>query len=161
MNGKGTLPGEPAFRETSTPEFKPGSAIGRRVEIRVEDHSVKSPFQGTLVNYILDEDHQGEGWYLVDLDSPVPVFTEPIGKILIFPRGVHASNRRDPQYDSEGRQVSYFYKTPLEDMLLNPGSNIQQVYVYVAIFRDGSTSRDTLRREQILIHPYAEASKPK
>src|SRR6266571_4648443 len=87
------------LREISTPGLTRGSAVGRRVEIKLEDHSVETPFQGTLTDYIQDREYEGKGWYLVELDISIPVLGEPVTEVLIFPKGAHLKVPQEPEYD--------------------------------------------------------------
>ena len=154
-----SLPESPAkviFAEASDKTFPLGGAIGKRVEVRLEDHGVKDPFGATLVDYIEDRDRKGKGWYLASLDLPVPVFSEPVKEVLLFAAGgVERPIPNRPTHDKEGRQISYHYKYPLEEMLLNPNSNIKYLLADIATIRDPIILREKqLSHDQLQIYQY-------
>src|SRR5436309_11171730 len=88
------------FVDASSRDLAPGSAIGSKIKIRLEDHSVSTPFSGTLTDHVLDEDYPGRGWYVVDLDSPIAVYSDPVRLILIQSRG---ASKMIPSRTSRGR----------------------------------------------------------
>jgi hypothetical protein len=66
-----------------------------------------------------------------------------------------------PAYDSEGRQISYYYDNPMEEMLLNPNSSIKYVIGQVATIRDPSLLKyKRLTDSQIDIYPFATIWRP-
>ncbi|SRR6266581_1296727 len=155
------VPGKAVFREIAKPEFARGSAVGHRLKVTLEEHPVKTPFFGMLSAYLRDQDFENKGWYLVNLESPVTVWREPVAQILIFPTGAHEEGQHQAEYDSEGRQISHYYKTPLEDMLLNPKSKILSVFLDIATLLDPAIlTEKTLTRDKIRIFPYGEARPP-
>jgi hypothetical protein len=150
------------FVEASSHDFPSGSAIGSRVKIRLEDHSVSDPFVGTLADYILDKDYPERGWYVVNLDSPIPVYSDPVTVILIQSRGAaEEDNFEDiPRRGPKGQKVIYYFKNPLEEMLLNSKSIVRYVIIYVATIMDEVIlSEKKLTHTQLWIHPFAKASR--
>lgn len=152
------------FTEASDVKLKPGSGAGKRIEIMLEEHSISSPLRGTTGDYILDRDFPDKGWYVVDLDTPVPVYLDPVSRILIQSRGGVSDDfhERQRRYNDKGRELISYYKYPLEDMLLNPQTRIRYVLIYVAItLEDKILVERKLSHSQIWIHPFAKAMKAK
>jgi hypothetical protein len=143
--------------EASSKTFPPGAAMGKRVRVRLEDHEVTRPFGGVMIDYLADQDLKGKGWYLASLDSPVPVFSEPVKEVLLFANGaVERSIANRPTHDKDGRQISYQYKYPLEEMLLNSNSDIKYLLANIAIIRDPTILREKrLSHDQLQIYQYA------
>lgn len=145
------------FMEASNRTFPPGAAVGKRIQIRLDDHDVKDPFTGVLVSFLEDQDLQGKGWYLASLDVPVSVYSEPVKELLIFARGaVERPIANRPTHDKERRQISYHYKYPLEEMLLTPNSAIKYILANVATAKDSTVLREKrLTHDQLQIYQYA------
>ena len=54
----------------------------------------------------------------------------------------------------------YYFKNPLEEMLLNSKTRVRYVIIFVAAVKDRVIlSEKKLSHNQIQIHPYAKASK--
>ncbi len=141
--------------EVSKKSYSPGDAVGKRVKVRLEDHDVKRPFPAKLVDYLEDRDPSKKGWYLSSLDSPVQVFSEPVTEVLLFGGGAIERPISRPPRDIEGRQISYYYEYPLEEMLLNPDSPVKYVLASIATFRDPTNLKDKrLSRSELRISPY-------
>jgi hypothetical protein len=151
------------FKEASDLEFNLGSALAKRIEIRLEEHSVSKPLLGNLVAFILDKDYPGKGWYLVYLEAPAPVYSDPVDQILVQSRGGVSDtlHEKERKYDIEGREIIHYYRNPLEEMLLNPQTKLKYVLVYVATIRDKAILVEgKLSHDQVWIHPFAKALKP-
>jgi len=125
------------FVEASEKLHTAGSAVNSRVEIRLEDHPIKNPVKAKLVDFIADLDIEGKGWYLASLDTPTRIFRDPVTEVLLFAQGTvdHPASDR-PAYDDEGRQISYYYRYPLEEMLLNEKSKIKYVIAQIGTIKD-------------------------
>jgi hypothetical protein len=145
------------FVEASMRQYTGGTAIGKRVKIKLEDHPIKNPITGRLTDYLVDLDLEGKGWYLVSLDSLERVYLDPVREVLVNARGgVDYPTVDRPSYDKEGRRISYYYNNPFEEMLLNPLSRIKYVIAKVATVKDPIILRDKrLVHNQIQIFPYA------
>ena len=148
--------------EASARKYAPGEAVNKEVDILLEDHSVKTPIRAKLVGFIEDLDRNRRGWYLASLKSPTPILGDPVTQALIFARGARDLPVPDrPAYDNEGRQISYSYDHPIEEMLLNPNSSIKYVIGQVATIKDPSLLRDKrLPDSQIDIYPFATIWRP-
>jgi len=143
--------------EASNKTFSPGAAIGKRVRVRLEDHEVTHPFGGVLIDYLADQDLKEKGWCLASLDSQVSVFSESVKEVLLFAKGaVERPIVNRPTHDKEGRQISYQYRFPLEEMLLTPNSDIKYLLANIAIIRDPTILREKrLSHDQLQIYQYA------
>jgi hypothetical protein len=114
------------FVESSNKQYKAGSAIGNSIKIKLEDHSIQKRIKAKLVDFIVDLDNEGKGWYLASLDTTTRIFDNPVTEALVVAKGALEDPRRDrPVYDSEGTQISYYYRHPLEEMLFNKKSKIK------------------------------------
>ena len=142
--------------EASNKTFLPGAAIGKRVRVRLEDHEVTHPFGGVLTDYLADQDLKEKGWYLASLDLPVPVFSEPVKEVLLLVGGaVERPIANRPTHDKEGRQISYHYKYPLEEMLLNQNPDIRYLLANIATIQDPTILREKrLSHDQLQIYQY-------
>jgi len=109
-------------------------------------------------------DYPGRGWYLVDLDIAVPVYSEPVSRILIQSIGAMEDDSfKDlPRLDPQGKRIVYYFERALEELLLNPKTTIRYVLVLVGVIRDETiVGQNKLSRSQIHVHPYAKAFKVK
>jgi len=150
------------FVDASGRDHAPGPATGSKVKIRLEDHSVAVPFTGTLVDYILDLDFPGRGWYVVDLDTAIPIYSGPVAVILIQSRGGAGDDFLGdiPTHDPQGKKIIYYYKNPLEEMLTNPKSSLKEVTINVAEIRDRVIlAEKRSSRSQLWVHSFATAQK--
>jgi hypothetical protein len=95
-------------------------------------------------------------------EIPTPILGDPVTQALVFAGGAWdfpVPGR--PAYDSEGRQISYYYDNPMEEMLLNPNSSIKYVIGQVATIRDPSLLKyKRLTDSQIDIYPFATIWRP-
>jgi hypothetical protein len=148
--------------EASARKYAPGEAVNKEVDILLEDHPLKTPFRAKLVGFIEDLDRNRRGWYLASLKSPTPIIGDPVTQALIFARGAWDFPVPDrPAYDGEGRQISYHYDNPMEEMLLNPNSSVKYVIGQVATIKDPSLLKDMrLTYSQINIYPFATICRP-
>ena len=148
--------------EASARKHAPGEAVNKEVDILLEDHPIKTPVRARLIGYIEDLDRNRRGWYLASLKSPTPILGDPVTQALIFARGAWDLPVPDrPAYDNEGRQISYSYDHPIEEMLLNPNSSIKYVIGQVATIKDPSLLGDKrLTDSQIDIYPFATIWRP-
>ena len=150
-------PAKVIFVEASDKTFPPGAAIGKRAKVRLEDHEVTHPFRGVLTDYLADQDLKGKGWYLASLDSPVSVFSEPVKEVLLLAGGaVERPIANRPTHDKEGRQISYHYKYPLEEMIIGLNSDIKYLLADIAVIQDPAILREKrLSHGQLQIYQYA------
>jgi hypothetical protein len=148
--------------EASARKYAPGEAVNKEVDILLEDHPIKTPVRARLLGFIEDLDRNRRGWYLASLKSPTPILGNPVTQALIFAQGAWDLPVPDrPAYDGEGRQISYHYDNPIEEMLLNPNSSIKYVIGQVATIKDPSLLKDKrLTDSQIDIYPFATIWRP-
>jgi hypothetical protein len=145
------------FVEASDKQYAAGSAIGNRVRIKLEDHSITKRIKAKLVDFIVDLDIEGKGWYLASLDTAAPIISDPVTEVLVRAKGALEDPRMDrPTHDAEGNQISYYYKNPMEEMLLNEKSKIKYLLGHVGTIKDPVILREKrLVHSQIQIYEYA------